>query len=83
MSDLDSVFVRRPFEIIYPGGIDLQAARLPAPWHLAGALLTARGFVAGPVSDDAPAAAAQALEWTLAPDRAADPGCASCDRRRV
>ena len=38
---------RRPFELHYPDGFDLQAARLPAPWHLASALLFARGFRKG------------------------------------
>lgn len=40
---LDSVVERRPFELCYPDGFRLQAARLPAPWHLATALLAARG----------------------------------------
>ena len=35
---------RRPFELRYPDGFRLQAARLPAPWHLAVALLGARGL---------------------------------------
>jgi predicted NAD/FAD-binding protein len=41
---LDSVVERRPFELRYPDGFRLRAARLPAPWHLAWALLTARGL---------------------------------------
>jgi len=41
---LDQVFERRPFQLIYPDGTTLRAARLPAPWHLAAALLTARRF---------------------------------------
>jgi squalene-associated FAD-dependent desaturase len=42
--DVDSVLDRRPFELCYPDGFRLRAARLPAPWHLALALLTARGI---------------------------------------
>ena len=41
---LDTVVERRPFELRYPDGFRLQAARLPAPWHLATALLVARGL---------------------------------------
>ncbi|MGZ9075882.1 MAG: hydroxysqualene dehydroxylase HpnE [Burkholderiaceae bacterium] len=41
---LDTVVERRPFEMRYPDGFRLQAARLPAPWHLAAALITARGL---------------------------------------
>lgn len=41
---LDSVVERRPFELCYPDGFRLKAARLPAPWHLAAALLAARGL---------------------------------------
>ncbi len=41
---LDAVVERRPFEMRYPDGFRLQAARLPAPWHLAAALITARGL---------------------------------------
>ena len=41
---LDAVVERRPFEMHYPDGFRLQAARLPAPWHLAAALITARGL---------------------------------------
>ena len=41
---LDTVVERRPFELRYPDGFRLQAARLPAPWHLATALLAARGL---------------------------------------
>ncbi len=71
---LDSVFVRRPFEITYPDGMCLRAARLPAPWHLVGALLTARGFQ----WQDRLALARllpqlKAQDWTVAPDRAAGP----------
>ena len=41
---LDTVVERRPFEMRYPDGFRLQAARLSAPWHLATALLAARGL---------------------------------------
>ncbi len=41
---LDTVVERRPFELRYPDGFRLQAARLPAPWHLAAALVAARGL---------------------------------------
>lgn len=41
---LDAVVERRPFELHYPDGFRLQTARLPAPWHLAAALITARGL---------------------------------------
>jgi hypothetical protein len=41
---LDSVSSGRPFELRYADGFQLQAARLPAPWHLAWALLTSRGL---------------------------------------
>ncbi len=41
---LDSAVHRRPFELRYPDGFRLQAAPLAAPWHLAVALLTARGL---------------------------------------
>ena len=41
---IDNVIERRPFELHYPDGFRLQAAALPAPWHLAGALATARGL---------------------------------------
>lgn len=40
--DLDQAFERQPFELQYPDGMRLRAARLPAPWHLGAALLTAR-----------------------------------------
>ena len=41
---IDRVVQRRPFELHYPDGFRLQAARLPAPWHLATALLAAHGL---------------------------------------
>jgi len=44
--ELDAVVDRRPFELRYPDGFRLQASRATAPWHLAGALLSARGLSA-------------------------------------
>jgi len=44
--ELNAVVERRPFELRYPDGWALQALRLPAPLHLAGALLSARGISA-------------------------------------
>ncbi|HKO68744.1 MAG TPA: hydroxysqualene dehydroxylase HpnE [Burkholderiaceae bacterium] len=41
---LDDVVERRPFELRYADGFRLQAARLPAPLHLAVALIAARGL---------------------------------------
>ncbi len=38
------VFTRLPLTLHLPGRFHLQAARLPAPWHLAAGLLFARGF---------------------------------------
>ncbi len=43
-SDPQAAFLRLPFTLRYPDGFALQAARLPAPLHLAGALLFARGL---------------------------------------
>jgi hydroxysqualene dehydroxylase len=40
----DTAFVRQPFVLRYPDGFSLKAARLPAPLHLAAALLTAHGL---------------------------------------
>ena len=42
--DVDAALLRRPFELNYPDGFSLRARRLPAPWHLAAALLAARGL---------------------------------------
>lgn len=42
--DPDKAFIRQPFALRYPDGFALQAARLPAPLHLAAALLGARGL---------------------------------------
>lgn len=39
-----AVIDQRPFELRYPDGFRLQAAQLPAPWHLAAAVLVARGM---------------------------------------
>lgn len=70
--ELDTAFARRPFEIVYPDGMRMRAARLPAPWHLALALLTARGLgwrdrlaLAGFLPR------ARGLDWTVLPDRPA------------
>jgi len=69
---LDAAFARRPFEIAYPDGMRMRAARLPAPWHLALALLTARGLG----GHDRLALAgflprARSLDWKVLPDRSA------------
>jgi squalene-associated FAD-dependent desaturase len=42
--DVGDVLLRLPFEIRYPDGFLLRARRLPAPWHLAAALISARGL---------------------------------------
>jgi squalene-associated FAD-dependent desaturase len=42
--DIERAIERRPFELSFPDGFHLQASRLPAPWHLATALLGARGL---------------------------------------
>ena len=42
--DIEEAIQRRPFELQYADGFHLRASRLPAPWHLATALLTARGL---------------------------------------
>ncbi|MGZ9031257.1 MAG: hydroxysqualene dehydroxylase HpnE [Burkholderiaceae bacterium] len=42
--DIDHAVERRPFELGYPDGFHLRASRMPAPWHLATALLGARGL---------------------------------------
>lgn len=42
--ELDRVIERRPFELAYPDGFRLRASTLPAPWHLATALVGARGL---------------------------------------
>jgi squalene-associated FAD-dependent desaturase len=40
----DTVLARSRLRLCGPGGLDLRAAALPAPWHLAWALATARGL---------------------------------------
>jgi squalene-associated FAD-dependent desaturase len=45
--DLAQAFIREPFTLHYPDGFRLQASRAPAPLHLLGALLFARGLSAG------------------------------------
>ena len=42
--DPDNAFIRQPFALRYPDGFTLAAAALPAPLHLAAALLRARGL---------------------------------------
>jgi hydroxysqualene dehydroxylase len=41
---LSEVVERRPFELTYPDGFALRAVRAPAPLHLLGALILARGL---------------------------------------
>ena len=41
---LDDVVERRPFELAYADGFSLRAVRAPAPLHLLGALVLARGL---------------------------------------
>jgi hydroxysqualene dehydroxylase len=57
--DVKAALLRLPFEIRYPDGFALRAARLPAPLHLAAALLTARG----PTWADRRHALAFVLHW--------------------
>ena len=69
---LDAAFERRAFEIAFPDGMRMRAARLPAPWHLASALLTARGLGwHDRVALAAFVPRARALDWNVLPDRAA------------
>ena len=42
--DPEDAFLRRPFALRYPDGFRLQAARAPAPLHLAVGLISARGL---------------------------------------
>ncbi len=42
--DPDVAFRRLPFALRYPDGVALAARRAAAPWHLAAALLLARGL---------------------------------------
>jgi len=46
-ADPDALLLRQPLAIEYPGKFRLRAPRLPAPLHLAAALLTARGLGRG------------------------------------
>jgi squalene-associated FAD-dependent desaturase len=68
----DDVFARCPFRVDYADGTTLRAAALPAPWHLAAALLTARGLS---LRDRAALALLlprlRGANWTVTPDRAA------------
>ena len=43
----DELLERRPLSLVFPGRMQLAAPRLPAPLHLAVALLTARGLSFG------------------------------------
>ena len=71
--DRERTLLRLPFHICYPDRWSLRASRLPAPWHLATALLTARGL-----SWDARRHTAtfvrrwQRHDWRLADDATAD-----------
>jgi len=71
-ASIDRLVERRPFELSYPDGFSITAARLPAPWHLVTALLRARGLA---WSDRwAVARLLRRLEadrWQVRPDRAA------------
>ena len=40
----DAAFLRLPLALVYPEGVSIRAPRLPAPLHLAAALLFARGL---------------------------------------
>ena len=46
-ADPDELLERRPLNLVFPGHMRLAAPRLPAPLHLAAALLTARGLSFG------------------------------------
>lgn len=66
------LFEETPFELRYPDGFELVASRAPAPWHLLGALLGARGLTAGERAAMVTWVARQRLRrWQVAPDRAA------------
>ena len=43
-ADPDALLERRPLALVFPGRVSLRAPRLPAPLHLAVALLAARGI---------------------------------------
>ena len=46
-ADPEALLERRPLRLAFPGHMRLAAPHLPAPWHLAAALLTARGLPIG------------------------------------
>lgn len=46
-ANADTLLTRKPLTLVFPGRMRLAAPRLPAPLHLAAALLTARGLPAG------------------------------------
>jgi squalene-associated FAD-dependent desaturase len=46
-ADPDELLERRPLSLVFPGRMQLAAPRLPAPLHLAAALLAARGLSFG------------------------------------
>ncbi len=46
-ADPDTLLARKPLSLVFPGRMHLAAPRLPAPLHLAIALLTARGLSIG------------------------------------
>lgn len=67
---LDSVVARRPFEIVHARGMRLRAGRGPAPWHLARALLLARGLsLADRVALAQFLPRARKQDWQVEPDR--------------
>jgi hydroxysqualene dehydroxylase len=69
---LDEAFERRAFQLVYPDRTALRAAPLPAPWHLAAALLTARGFSWGDRVELARLLPRlRAAHWSVTPDRPA------------
>jgi squalene-associated FAD-dependent desaturase len=46
-ADPDELLERRPLSLVFPGRMHLATPRLPAPLHLAAALLTASGLTVG------------------------------------
>lgn len=40
--DIDRALLRLPLTLVYPGALELRAPRLPAPWHVLLAVLSAR-----------------------------------------
>ena len=65
-------FMRMPFVLRYPDGFLLQAARAPAPLHLAAALAGAHGLALGErMALAARVASLRRARWQVAPDRAA------------